>query len=271
MGTGTQNGDHVSNRYLLAQRAIVANSRSTVSFETLRSQVAQPLSKPPIFDLLAVIDNRALERECFVLCLQQQCQGVQVIGFESVSAWREYVGESDIKQIILKNIGSKLLTDESVKSDMKRLVSEAGSVPVVDLGASDDVDTVVAALECGAVGYIPPCIHFQHIVEATSLAMSGGVFLSRQSLFAMRDTVSSTAPQETTVLLQFTARQLAVARVLRRGAANKTIAYALNLRESTVKVHVRQIFKKLTATNRTQAAFLLNQMSGWPADETEVG
>ena len=38
--------------------------------------------------------------------------------------------------------------------------------------------------------------------------------------------------------------------------ANKLIAYELNMCESTVKVHVRNIMKKLQATNRTQVAYL---------------
>ncbi|MGV8988304.1 MAG: LuxR C-terminal-related transcriptional regulator [Cypionkella sp.] len=187
-----------------------------------------------------------------------------------MAEWRTSVGGSEINQIILNNIGSKALTDEGVKADVRKLVADAKSVPVVILGAADDVDTVIAALECGAVGYIPPCIHFPNIVEAASLALVGGIFLSRKSLFALRDVVPSLGAGGTAVLDQFTTRQLAVAQVLRRGAANKTIAYELKLRESTVKVHVRQIFKKLKATNRTQAAFLLNQMSGWPEDAIAV-
>ena len=45
-----------------------------------------------------------------------------------------------------------------------------------------------------------------------------------------------------------------------RGRPNKVIAYELNMRESTVKVHIRHIMRKLKATNRTQVAFLTNGM-----------
>ncbi len=45
---------------------------------------------------------------------------------------------------------------------------------------------------------------------------------------------------------------------LRRGMANKLIAYELNMCESTVKVHIRNIMKKLKATNRTQVVYLTN-------------
>lgn len=41
---------------------------------------------------------------------------------------------------------------------------------------------------------------------------------------------------------------------------NKLIAYELNMCESTVKVHVRTIMKKLKARNRTEVAFLTQSL-----------
>jgi hypothetical protein len=43
---------------------------------------------------------------------------------------------------------------------------------------------------------------------------------------------------------------------LRRAMANKLIAYELTMCESTVKVHIRNIMKKLKATNRTKVVYL---------------
>jgi DNA-binding NarL/FixJ family response regulator len=51
-----------------------------------------------------------------------------------------------------------------------------------------------------------------------------------------------------------TARELAVVRAIQHGKPNKVIAYELNMCESTVKVHVRNIMKKLNAKNRTDLA-----------------
>ena len=47
---------------------------------------------------------------------------------------------------------------------------------------------------------------------------------------------------------------------LRRGKANKIIAYDLNLCQSTVKVHIRNIMKKVGATNRTEVAYKLREL-----------
>ena len=58
----------------------------------------------------------------------------------------------------------------------------------------------------------------------------------------------------------FTARQNDVAEALRHGKANKVIAYELNMCESTVKVHIRNIMRKLNATNRTEAVYKMDTL-----------
>ena len=229
-------------------------------------QSVSPLAdSAPDFDIYVVIDNRALERTCFVQCLQQRCRGSRIVDYETLADWRADLGASEARQVILSNLGSRSLADEKVRADLHSLVTEAGDVPVVVLGACEDIEASISALECGAAGYISPCVRFVDIVEATRLAVGGGIFLPRAALTALRKPAPEPVEGRVTVLDQFTDRQLAVADALRCGAANKMIAYQLQLRESTVKVHIRNIFQKLKATNRTEAAFLLNQMSGWPA------
>ena len=54
--------------------------------------------------------------------------------------------------------------------------------------------------------------------------------------------------------LEVTTRELEVLASLAKGKSNKMIARELDMREGTVKVHVRSLLKKLNATNRTQLA-----------------
>jgi DNA-binding NarL/FixJ family response regulator len=58
----------------------------------------------------------------------------------------------------------------------------------------------------------------------------------------------------------FTSRQMTVLFHLQRGNANKIIAHELGMSESTVKVHVRNIMRKMNATNRTQAVYKARQL-----------
>jgi DNA-binding NarL/FixJ family response regulator len=54
--------------------------------------------------------------------------------------------------------------------------------------------------------------------------------------------------------LPLTSRECDVLRFLREGRQNKIIAFELGISESTVKVHLRNMMKKLNASNRTQVA-----------------
>ena len=71
-----------------------------------------------------------------------------------------------------------------------------------------------------------------------------------------------------------TTRELAVVRAIQQGKSNKIIAYELNMCESTVKVHVRNLMKKLNAKNRTdvaiQAQIRLVSPLGSDANLTEI-
>jgi DNA-binding NarL/FixJ family response regulator len=60
--------------------------------------------------------------------------------------------------------------------------------------------------------------------------------------------------------IALTPRELSVVALLREGKPNKLIAAQFEMQESTVKVHVRTILKKLRVTNRTHAAFVANRM-----------
>jgi DNA-binding NarL/FixJ family response regulator len=61
-----------------------------------------------------------------------------------------------------------------------------------------------------------------------------------------------------------------VLELLREGKPNKVIARELDIEETTVKVHVRRIMKKLNAANRTQAALVAQQMAGASASEVAM-
>lgn len=60
--------------------------------------------------------------------------------------------------------------------------------------------------------------------------------------------------------LSLTPRQLEVLQLLQQGNPNKIIADQLKVQESTVKVHVREILRKLKVKNRTHAALLASHL-----------
>ena len=161
---------------------------------------------------------------------------------------------------ILLNLGGRKVTDSTVANEITRLTSEFKTVPVIVLADTDDLTQILKALEYGARSYIPTSVGIDVCIEAIGLALAGGIFVPASSVLAMRQPDRFGRRSRSADGRACSPRQAEVVEALRRGKANKIIAYELNLRESTVKVHIRNIMRKLKATNRTEVAYKINDL-----------
>ena len=138
---------------------------------------------------------------------------------------------------------------------LKRWRSRFPAVPVIVLSALDDRQTVLAAIAAGAAGYIPKSSSNDVMREAVRLVLAGGKYLPPAVLAG---TVVWSALQRKAIAdaptLGLTDRQLAVLRLIAKGASNKVICRDLGLAERTVKAHVTAVLRSLKVSSRTQAA-----------------
>ncbi|WP_340107612.1 response regulator transcription factor [Pikeienuella sp. HZG-20] len=209
---------------------------------------------------MELIEPRTFERECFEVSVRAYEPDTLVETFASVDEWRESARLDENARVALLNIGGRRIADADVRADLTKLIRLAGPTPVIVLAVSEDLGDMLDAVEYGARGYIPASVSMAVMIGATRLAANGGVFLPAPSIFAMREQLKAAADDRTAGGALFTKRQAAVADALRRGKANKLIAYELGMCESTVKVHIRTIMKRLKASNRTEAAFKLHEL-----------
>lgn len=209
---------------------------------------------------LVILDNRELDRQCLAQCMAAQKADLQILAFGSIEEWKQKRDEYAPLSAILLNVGGKKVDEPAVSEQIRKLSSEFASTPLIVLADSDDFGQIVRALECGAKGFIPASVSVNVCMELIALSVAGGIFVPASALFAMRHLLDSNNSTARPLAGIFTDRQAEVVEALRRGKANKIIAYELNLRESTVKVHVRNIMKKVKATNRTEVVFKLNDL-----------
>ncbi|PTM97185.1 DNA-binding NarL/FixJ family response regulator [Mycoplana dimorpha] len=212
---------------------------------------------------LLIIDNRALDRECLAQCISAHKSDMEVVAFGSVEEWKRKRHDYPPLAAVLLNVGGRKVAEAAVADEIRKFSAEF-EAPVIVLADNDDLAQIMKALECGAKGYIPSSVSIDVCIEAIALSLAGGIFVPASSVFAMRQVLETGNPVARPLAGMFTARQAEVVEALRRGKANKIIAYELNLRESTVKVHIRNIMKKVKATNRTEVAYKINDLL--PAD-----
>lgn len=213
--------------------------------------------------LISIVSMSSFERDCLAESLRHAFPDSDIRTFADEDVWKVDVGGRKERQIVLYSLGAANLSSEDTRQRLRDFVGRAGEqCRVIVLAQSEDTASLFDALECGAAGFIPPSVGLEDLVETMRVSSSRSVLVSRKSMLALRRAVTAQQTRTESGLERcFTDRQLDVARALQKGAANKTIAYELNLCESTVKVHIRNIMRKLNATNRTQAAFKLNQIA----------
>jgi DNA-binding NarL/FixJ family response regulator len=147
------------------------------------------------------------------------------------------------------------IADSRIIAELSILDEIAPDTPLVLLSDVETAQNVIEAFRRRIRGYVPTTLPIKQVAEAIRFAWAGGTFvpLSILSQCGPADPVKNgplSAPP--VVPGNFSPRQCEVLHGLWMGKSNKTIAYDLSMCESTVKVHIRQIMKKLHATNRTQ-------------------
>jgi DNA-binding NarL/FixJ family response regulator len=211
--------------------------------------------------VVAVLDTRTLNRECVSRCLATAIGSESVLDFENFATWLRAEKEREITTVILLCSRGRRSVNDELKGSLAQGNDKKELPPVVVLSEEEDPTEILAALDAGAKGYIPTSVSLDVAIEALRLVMAGGTFIPASSLMSVRNSLGSTTQNgrlRATGL--FTERQASVVEALRQGKANKIIAHELRMRESTVKVHVRNIMRKLKATNRTQVAYLTQHL-----------
>jgi two-component system, NarL family, nitrate/nitrite response regulator NarL len=127
---------------------------------------------------------------------------------------------------------------------------------VVVISATEDSGSVRAALDAGAVGYVPKTSPPKVIAEALRAVLAGGSYVPPQAMGAV--------PQLKTPLtladLGITERQADVLKLLTKGLSNSEIARQLSIAENTVKQHAHAAYRALGVSSRTEAMVVLAKM-----------
>ena len=140
------------------------------------------------------------------------------------------------------------------------LTQDVPQSKVVILTVSEEAEELGEALRAGAVGYLTKNVEAETLVTAIRKAKRGEPVIAESMTMKLVEQFRSqgssqpgaTVPPPEKVHL--TAREREIMQCLARGESNKEIARRLDVAESTVKIHVQNILKKLNLSSRVQIA-----------------
>lgn len=221
-----------------------------------------------------IIDDHTLFRSGIKLLLQRQEEFIVVgeagDGLEGVKRAKQY--KPDVVLLDLHMPGTSGL------AAIPLLREEVPQAQVLMLTVSEDAEDLIDALHAGARGYLLKNIETDFLLQSIRSAARGESVMSPQMTSrladAMRAPPQSPAPMSSNCtgchlnpvqnqpqtplpaqdLNKLSAREREIIIMLARGVSNKEIARDLDLAESTIKIHVQGILRKLNLTSRVQAA-----------------
>ena len=195
-----------------------------------------------------VVESRIFLREC----IQRSIQSALSIPVETLTSFSELDEQRTIEsaRLVIISLGE---TNTQESAEALNIISNlAPSLPTIVLSSKYNFEVMRAVIGYGAKGYIPMTMGFELAVEAVRFVLAGGTYVPAE--YILSAIPSAVTPSRPPGAGAITGRELAVVRAIHQGKPNKIIAYELNMCESTVKVHVRHIMKKLRAKNRTDVA-----------------
>lgn len=210
--------------------------------------------------VVALIDCVQFSRDCLIQALRVQSPELSLVPFKTV---RECIDDAPAElRMILYYAHQDSSLQAAVLQNVNELRQAFAGTPIVvlsDASVALQPSNIRAAMSSGAQGYIPTAnTAMPAAIAAIRLVRDGGTIAPVDVLLAKQTRARDPSSEEPESRL--TPRQMMVLTHLRQGKANKIIAYELGMSESTVKVHVRNIMRRMGATNRTQAVYKSQQV-----------
>jgi DNA-binding NarL/FixJ family response regulator len=214
-----------------------------------------------------VTDNRRLCRECLRLLIETFDPSLEVVEANDPAEISAMLLEDSGFNVVLYNL--LVRGDEGIEF-VRGLRKSVPDIPLIVLCDLDDPEVMRGVMDCGAKAFLPSTTPSSVMVAVLRLVIAGGIYApAGMVLGASADGSAGVldgrerGDREALIAAHFpqlTPRQRNVLALLSQGYMNRDIAGALGMCENTVKAHVKQVMRKLNASNRTQAALMADRL-----------
>ena len=212
---------------------------------------------------IIISDDHPLFRQALRAAISPLFDGAEIIEVETLGATQAAFQEHQVDLLFL----DLRMSDSQGLAGLMILKGSFPEIPIIVVSASEGAETIRAAIQAGASGYISKSSSPEQIRESITQVANGEVAIPQSALSAVSDSEQRELEAIENISL-LTPTQLKVLVKMTEGMLNKQIAYDMDISEATVKSHVTAIFKKLHVRTRTQAVVLAKQLDIVLSDET---
>jgi DNA-binding NarL/FixJ family response regulator len=201
---------------------------------------------------VVVADDQAAVREGLVLLLGT-LPGITVVGQAEDGAAAVQTVAATGPQVVLMDLNMPRLDGVAATRQIR---ADHPQTQVVVLTTYSDDESIIGALQAGALGYLTKDATRAEIGRAVLAAAAGQAVLDpavQQRLLLAAARAPAPQPDQDHDPDELTPRESDVLRLIAEGKSNREIARALYVSEATVKTHVNRIFAKTGSRDRTQA------------------
>jgi DNA-binding NarL/FixJ family response regulator len=206
-----------------------------------------------------IVDDHTLFRKGLINLLQQQ-KGIEVVG-EAKDGLEAIQWVSSLRpDVILMDVNMPHQNGIQTTQKIREILPEAH---ILMLTVSEQDEDLFSAVKAGARGYLVKNVDPDQLIKAIHLLAQGEAVISHAMASKLLNEFSMVARKVDTPtepkLNPLTQRENEILQLLAKGGSNKEIANALSISEHTVKIHLKNILKKLHMNNRIQAAIYAHE------------
>jgi two-component system response regulator DevR len=198
-----------------------------------------------------IVDDHEMVRIGLKAILQAE-PDLQVVGETGVGAEVAELVAARSPDLVLLDAR---LPDTSGPEVCRQLRRSRPEIPVIILSSYTDDELVEECVQAGARGYVVKDIERFSLSESIRAVHGGQAVLAPQVAGRILDRMRD-RPFQVEGATVLNRSQVAILRLVRRGYSNREIAADVHLSENTVKTHLQDVFRKLGARNRVEAAML---------------
>ena len=193
------------------------------------------------------IDDHHLVREALTWFLSQSVEKIEVVGVGTVDAALN-LSQAEYFDLILLDYKMPGISGHRAIQTIRQRYDDT---PIIILSGAITLEEANQALDLGVAGVISKDVEGHQLWDVIRSHMSG--------VSSISPTIAGAILPHNELIGTLSKRELQVAQLLVAGYPNKTIATQLGIADITVRLNLRQVYRKLGASSRTDAVRIMLQ------------